>query len=90
MKEDTEEKCACERVCMRDVCLQSSKDIVEPTSHQTTCGPTVNKMEKCVVLPHTRCLILKKMFRRVEHRNKLCEQATSTRAPLCSGREGAD
>ena len=91
MKGATEEKCACERVCMKDALLQSIKDI-EPTTHQLTCSPNVNKMVKCVVLRQsllTRCLIKKKLIRQAEHRNTLCEQATSTRATLCLGREGS-
>ena len=51
-KRGTEEKCARERVCMKDVRLQFIKD-TEPTTHHTTRGPKANNMEKCAVLPQS-------------------------------------
>ena len=50
------------RGCMQDARVQPIKDI-EPTTHQMACGPNVNKIGRCVVLPQspsTRCLILKR------------------------------
>ena len=50
MEGTTEEKCACERVCMEDALVQSTK-YFEPTTHQMSCSPNVNKMGKCAVVP---------------------------------------
>ena len=46
VRNDTEQKCACELVCMKDCLAQSKKDI-EPAIHQMTCGPKANKMAIC-------------------------------------------
>ena len=45
-RKDTEEKCACERVCMKDCLVQSIKDI-EPMIHHMACDPKVNKTAMC-------------------------------------------
>ncbi len=42
----TKEKCAFERVCMKDCLVQPLKDI-EPAFHQMTCDPKANKMAMC-------------------------------------------
>ena len=45
-RKDTKEKFACERVCMKDCLVQSTKDI-QPTIHHMACDPKANKTAMC-------------------------------------------